>query len=287
MEFVVEAPSDPDEAVRRLAESPAGSVAVLAGGTDLLLDLDAGRLRVERVLSLRKLPWRAVTPVGARWRLGSLCPLRDVERAPGLADALPGFHEAVRAVGSVALRARATLGGNIVRSAPASDLLPILLAYEATVTLRGPEGVREVPLESLLHAPRAPALRPHELVEAVTIPRAGPSAFLWQRVRPTNDISQVGVAVARPGPDGPWRIALGGIAPLPARAPEAEARVPSALPPDGEIAQAAGEAARQARVLRDRRATESYRRGLLEVLTRRALERARARAEAGGDRWAA
>ncbi len=277
MEFEIEFPRSPEEAVRVLSSAAPGSVSVLAGGTDLLLDIESGRARPKRLLSLRYLPWRGVERSGGRLRIGSLLPLRDLEERPGLGEALPGLLEAIRAVGSPALRARATLGGNVVRGSPASDLLPVLLALEAEVLVRGPEGPRRVPLPELLQSSRQPALLPAELVEAIEIPDRAPSAFLWQRVRPTNDISQVGVAVALPRPDGPWRVALGGVAPVPRRLPEAEAELPDARPSEASIRAAAEAAARWASFVTDRRASEAHRRRIVAVLIARALGRAIAR----------
>jgi CO/xanthine dehydrogenase FAD-binding subunit len=282
MAFELAAPRDPSEAVRILAEAPPGSVAVLAGGTDLLLDVESGRIAPQRVLSLRHLPWRELTRRDGRLRIGSLRPLREIERDPWLRRGLPGLFEAVRAVGSVALRQRATFGGNVVRGAPASDLLPILLALDAEVGLYGPAGGRRLPLAKLLDRPRRPALGAAELVEWIEVPEQAPSAFVWQRVRPANDISQVGVAVARVEAEGPWRVALGGAPSVPARLPEAEAALLAALPDDDAVRAASEAAARSAPFGTDRRASESYRRLVVKVLTQRALALARARAGGGG-----
>ncbi|HTT26336.1 MAG TPA: FAD binding domain-containing protein [Thermoplasmata archaeon] len=277
MPFTLEVPADVPAALRAIATGPPGRTVVLAGGTDLMIDLDLGRIAPERVVSLRRLPWRSLARRGDRLVIGSLLPLRDLERDPLLPGDQPGLYEAIRAVGSVALRTRATLGGNVVRSAPASDLVPVLLAADAEVHLIGPDGPRRRTLVEFLAEPRRPGLAPGELVEAIALPKVVPSAYVWQRVRPANDISQVGVAVGRPDPSGPWRVALGGIAPVPARVPEAEAFLSDPRPAPARIAEAADAAARAAPFVSDRRATEAYRRLVVRVLTTRALTTALAR----------
>jgi aerobic carbon-monoxide dehydrogenase medium subunit len=258
--------------VRLLSRSSAGETAVLAGGTDLLLDMDQGRIAPTRVLSLRKLPWRYFRWEGASLIVGSTLPLRALELDPHVQSRLPGLWEAIRDVGSPALRNRATMGGNLGRGSPASDLLPMLLALDARVRILGPSGVREHPVDMVLQESRRSTLGPAELIESVVLPASAPSTYLWQRVQPVNDISQVGVAAAFV-PEAPhWRIALGGLQPRARRLSEAEAVLRSARPTHFEMELAAQEASRRAEFVSDKRATESYRRRLVTVLVRRAIQ---------------
>jgi carbon-monoxide dehydrogenase medium subunit len=271
MGFELVAPASVEEAIAILGTSRPGAAAALAGGTDLLLDIDDGRLQPERVVSLRRLPWRSMRWSGGSLTIGSTLPLRAVEVDPTVRDRLPGLWQAVRAVGGVALRHRATLGGNLARASPASDLLPILLAYEAVVDLVGPGGRRTLPLDRFLLGSRRTVLRADELIESATIPLAAPSEYVWQRVRPANDISQVGVAVVR-APDPPhWRVALGGVQPNVTRLPTVEKILRSAHPTEVVIDRAAEEAAERAPFVTDKRATEPYRRRLVRTLVRRAV----------------
>ncbi|EQD42574.1 Molybdopterin dehydrogenase, FAD-binding domain protein, partial [mine drainage metagenome] len=145
-EFDLVAPRSVDEALAALRAAGPDGAAVLAGGTDLLLDLDEGRQRPRRVVSLRHLPWRTLDWTGPSLTIGSTLPLRALETDPDLVARFPGLAQAVRAVGSVALRHRATLGGNVVRAAPASDLVPVLLTLDAEVEVVGPRGSRRVPI---------------------------------------------------------------------------------------------------------------------------------------------
>jgi aerobic carbon-monoxide dehydrogenase medium subunit len=247
-------------------------MAVLGGGTDLLFDLDQARVAPAQVLSLRKLPWRYLRWERGSMVVGSTLPLRVLELDDRVRTQLPGLWEAIRDVGSPALRSRATLGGNVGRCSPASDLLPILLALDARVRIVGPSGAREHPLDMVLQESHRTSLGPAELIESVVLPAAAPSTYLWQRVQPVNDISQVGVAAAYI-PEAPhWRIALGGLQPRPRRLSEAEAVLRSARPTHFEMELAAQEASRRAEFVSDKRATESYRRRLVMVLVRRAIQ---------------
>jgi CO/xanthine dehydrogenase FAD-binding subunit len=265
-------PSTPEEAIRLLSLSAAGDIAVLGGGTDLLSDLDAARITPIQILSLRKLPWKYLRWEDGSLVIGSTLPLRALELDPQVQQRLPGLWEAIRDVGSPALRSRATLGGNLGRCSPASDLIPMLLALDARVRILGPSGVREHPVDMVLQESRRTNLGPAELIESVILPASAPSTYLWQRVQPVNDISQVGVAVAFVAERPHWHIALGGLQPRARRMSEAEAVLRSARPTHFEMELASQEAARRAEFVSDKRATESYRRRLVAVLVRRAIQ---------------
>lgn len=272
MSFQLVQPATPEEAVHLLSVAGRNQISILNGGTDLLFDVDQGRIAPKRLLSLRKLPWRYARWEGRSFIVGSTLPLRNLELDRRVRARLPGFWEAIRDVGSPALRTRATLGGNLGRCSPASDLIPILLALDARVRVVGPSGPRELPVDMVLQESRRTTLNPAELIESVVLPAAAPSAYLWQRVQPVNDISQVGVATAYV-PEAPhWRVALGGIQPRARRLSEAEAMLRLPRPGQFEVELAAQEAARRAEFVTDKRATDTYRRRLVTVLVRRAIE---------------
>jgi CO/xanthine dehydrogenase FAD-binding subunit len=277
--FSLLSPTTEEEALAALGAAAPGELAVLAGGTDLLPDLDEGRSRPRTVLSLRRLPWREQRWEGDRLEVGALLPLGRLERDPELPRRIPGLAEAVGAVGGHALRHRATLGGNLVRASPVSDLIPVLLALEAEVGLLGPQGERSVPIAQFLTGPRQTALAHGELVRRVRIP-ALPSAFRWQRVRPANDISQLSVAAALVPATGRWRLATAGVAPLAQRASRAESMLAGLHPSDVEVTACAEFVAQEAPVRSDRRASDPYRRILLRTLLERAIRAVRARAPA-------
>ena len=269
--FELLVPATPEEAMAALRTAGLNGAAVLAGGTDLLPDMDGGRLAPSRVVSLRRLPWRTLDWNGTTLTVGSTLSLRALETDPELPGRLPGLHQAVQAVGGVALRHRATLGGNIVRSAPASDLVPVLLALDAEVDLVGPNGERRVPVDRFIRSSRKVDLAPGELVRSVRFPEARPSVYLWQRVRPANDISQVAVALAYSPSGRAWRVAVGGVSPRPVLLTEAAAALGSGRPSPESVARAARLAGEHATFVTDRRASEEFRRHLVRALLTRAV----------------
>jgi CO/xanthine dehydrogenase FAD-binding subunit len=280
--FDLVTPATVDEAIAALKGAADGESVVLAGGSDLLLDLDEGRFRPRRVVSLRRLPWRTLDWNGDALIVGATLPLRSLEDDPDVRRRLPGLYQAVRAVGSVALRHRATLGGNLGRSAPASDLIPVLLALDAEAGLVGPNGERRLSVDELVTGSRRTRLLAGELVRSVRFPEARPSAYLWQRVRPANDISQVAVAVALSSARKGWRVAVGGVEPRPLLLDAAAAALGPGPPDAAAIARAARLAAEHAPFVTDRRATAEYRQHLVAILLARAVERAIAPREGAG-----
>lgn len=278
MGFELRQPSSWEEAFDLLEEQPAGSSVPLAGGTDLLLALEFGRFAPRRLVSLQRLPLYDVAWGSGALRVGSMVPLRQLELDPLLAERLPALQQAIVEVGSVQLRHRATLGGNIVRGSSASDLLPPLLAHDTLVVLRSRKGQRTVRLDEFLKVSWAPSLAAGELVEELRVPAPRPGTYRWQRVRPANDISQLGLAVVRhPSgtPGGVWRLVAGGTSPSVQRLVRAEQLLTSPSPAAEEIARVAQAASEEAQFSTDRRAAEEYRRHLVRVLVTRGLEATR------------
>jgi aerobic carbon-monoxide dehydrogenase medium subunit len=273
--FDLRVPATVDEAIAELRVADAGPASVIAGGTDLLLDIDDGRLAPARVVSLRRLPWRTLDWADGALTIGSTLPLRSLEDDSTVRRRLPGLWNAVHAVGSVALRHRATIGGNLGRSAPASDLVPILLALDAEVDLVGPSGERRLPVDRFVRASRQTSLEPGELIRSVRIPEARPSAYLWQRVRPANDISQIAVAVTYSRDRARWTVAAGGMPPRPILLADVATVLGRGPPSDALLAEAAAKASREVNLRSDQRASEEYRRRLVGTLLERAVRSVR------------
>jgi CO/xanthine dehydrogenase FAD-binding subunit len=269
--FELVTPDTVDAAIASLRGAAGSAPAVIAGGTDLLLDIEDGRTAPSRVVSLRRLPWRTLDWTEGALTVGSTLPLRTLEEDPELRRRLPGLWQAVHAVGSVALRHRATLGGNLGRAAPASDLIPMLLALDADVDLVGPKGSRRLPIDEFVRASRRTALEPAELIRSVRVPESRPCAFLWQRVRPANDISQIGVAVAFSPTGKRWSIAVGGMPPRPVLLSDVADRLGSGAPTDALLHDACARATRAVTIASDQRASEEYRRRLVGTLLGRAV----------------
>ena len=269
--FELVTPRSVEEAIASLRASDGAGSAVLAGGTDLLLDIDDGRVAPARVVSLRRLPWRTLDWVGGSLAIGSTLPLRSLEDDPGVRAQLPGLYQAVHAVGSIALRHRATIGGNLGRAAPASDLIPMLLALDAEVDLVGPSHERRLSVNDFVRASRRTALAPGELIRSVRIPESRPSAYSWQRVRLANDISQIAVAVAYSPSARRWSVAVGGMPPRPVLLPEVARELGRARPAEAALRGASERATRDVAIASDQRASEEYRRRLVGTLLGRAV----------------
>jgi CO/xanthine dehydrogenase FAD-binding subunit len=272
-------PRSLDEAVRCLRAEP--DATILAGGTDLMVDVNAGRRALGPVLSLRGL-----TDLRGWWREGDDLVLGAgltfaAAEAGGLAELVPALSQAARTVGSPQIRNAATLGGNLGTASPAGDSLPVLAAMGATVRLLGPSGPRRLPLTGFITGVKRTALRRGEFITAVTLPvRPGRQEFLKVGPRSAMVISVATVAVVADLDRCQVRIGLGAVAPVPVRATAAERLIAAQvdwttgrLPADADLADLAGEVARAAAPIDDHRSSIAYRRHAVAVCARRALER--------------
>jgi len=267
------------EAVRLLAELGAGA-RLVAGGTDLLVQLrDAPGLTpalidVSRASDLTDI---ALVADGKSLRVGAAATYAEILQSDLVWEKAPLLAQAAAQIGSVQIRARGTLGGNLGTATPAGDSLPALLALDARLHLLGSEGARVLPIEEFFLGVRRTALQPREIVIGVEVPAhpARRGGFAKFGLRRSQAISVVSVAAAVQT-DGDGRVtlawmALGAVAPTPRRAPEAEeALVGVRLGPQA-IETAAQAAAEAAQPIDDIRGSAAYRREIVRVLARRAL----------------
>jgi carbon-monoxide dehydrogenase medium subunit len=264
-----------------LAARFGGEASFLAGGTDLIVQIERGRVAPRHVIGLGRVPGLAGIEVNGRITLGARVTHRAIEQTPALAGPLRCLVEGAEVIGGHQVRNVATIGGNLVNASPAADLVPCLLALDGVVTLVGPGGEREVPIERFLLGPNRTARRPDELVTRVDLPALPPraaTAFLKAGRRRAMEISVVCVA-ARLDLDATLercleaRVVLGAVAPTAVRAHAAE-RLLEGQPVGGEAFRRAAEAAQEAcRPIDDVRASAGFRQHLVGVLVRRALDR--------------
>ena len=248
---------------------------VLAGGTDLLVELKEQLRRADRVVNIKKIPGIGGLSYEARGglRIGALVTAREVEIAPFVLEHYASLAQAARELGSIQVRNRATIVGNICRASPSADTLPPLIADGAIIRLHGPGGTREVLLENFFTGPGKTVLRADELVTELVVPAPPPrtgKVYIKHGRRKAMELATVGVAVTLTR-DAGVRIVLGAVAPTPIRARAAEEilrRDPKALD------QAAAAAMAEARPISNVRASAGYRREMVRVLTRRAIEQA-------------
>ncbi|MEW5992347.1 MAG: xanthine dehydrogenase family protein subunit M [Chloroflexota bacterium] len=259
---------------------------VLAGGTDLIIRLRDGSLRptvvvdVKRIAELRP----GIREDGGRLVIGATTVMTDIAADPRIGRSFEALAEAAAVVGSVQIRNRATLGGNICNASPAADTAPALLVFGATVVVAGPSGSRRIPIDDWFVRSGVTTLDRGELVTAIELPHPGRrtgSVHLRRTRRRGHDLASVTLCC---GVDeaGLTRLAYGSVGPRPILAVDAT----------GVLADPATPAAAKAELLdrmladaspspRSMRASPEYRLAMLRVLGRRALDLAIGRLAAG------
>ncbi|NVO12812.1 MAG: xanthine dehydrogenase family protein subunit M [Rhodoplanes sp.] len=271
-------PTTLDETVALLARH--GRTAdLMAGGTDLLVEIKEQIRRPAAVINLKKIPGLADLTCDAATglRIGALVTVRTIETSAEVQKLYPALAQAARDIGSIQIRTRATIAGNVCRASPSADTLPPLIAYGGRIEMVGPSGPRSIALESFFTGPGKTALADGEIVTALVLPpqpeQAG-SDYIKHGRRKAMELATVGVAVALRRDGGVCRdvrIVLGAVAPTPIRARAAEVLLEGSTPDETTIA-AAGCAARgESRPISNVRASADYRRAMVDVLTRRAV----------------
>jgi CO/xanthine dehydrogenase FAD-binding subunit len=254
-----------DEALGFLQEWP--DATPLAGGTDLMVEVNAGLARPERVLSLRRVPELQVWDDG---KIGAGVTWRRLQEAGN-----PALAQAARTIGSPQIRNAGTLGGNAGTASPAGDGLTFLAAADAEIELASAAVKRKVPWDRFFVGVKRTTRRPDELITSVVVPGdiPGRQAFGKVGIRSAMVISIVVCCVLR-ADDGATRVALGSVAPTPMRAREAERMISAERHPStAALDEFARLVAGEVRPITDHRATADYRRHAAGVLARRLLER--------------
>lgn len=261
----------------------APDVRLLAGGTDVLVDLKSERIDVGHLVALGGIAkLRGVTQDAGGLRIGALTTLAELDRSPLVTGANAALRDATSQMATPQVRNAATVGGNIAGAVPCADLPPILIAMKASALLWSAAGERSVALEDLIVGPRLTSLREGELLAAVTVPRA-PARFgaAYSRfgLREANAIAVAGVAAGLELNDDQTvrgaRIVLCAVAPVPKRV-DAGFLAGRVLDEAG-LDRAAAAAMEAAEPISDLRGSAGYRRRLVGTLTRRALASARQR----------
>jgi len=253
----------------------------LAGGTDLIIQIRRGKLRLRHVVCLHRVPGLDGIAANGSVTLGALVTHRALERHSAFQGGLRALVEGAEVVGGHQVRNVGTVGGNIVNASPAADVTPVLLALDTTVTYAGPGGERTLPLDGFLVGPGQTALRPGELLTGLrfsALPGRSATAFLKAGRRKAMEISVVCVA-ARLTLDAAGercaeaRIALGAVAPTTRRARAAERALEGRAPTPDVLRDAGRLAAVESQPISDVRASARYRTLLVETLVTRALTR--------------
>jgi len=194
-----EAPESLEGAVALLAGAK-GETRVLAGGTDLLVQMRADMVDPELIVDIKKIPeTRTVTEEKGGWRIGAAVTGAELKEHTRLKQVWPGVVEAANLIGSTQVQGRATLGGNLCNGSPAADSVPALIAAGAVATLAGPKGKRDLPVEDVMLGPRKLALGKGEIVVSFLLPPRPPrssDAYLRFIPRTEMDIAVVGAGVS-------------------------------------------------------------------------------------------
>ena len=245
----------------------------IAGGTDLMVGND----RPRALISLRAIPGLDGIEMGPPTRIGALTLVADLLAHPGLAARFPTLTQACHLFASMQIRNAATVGGNLCNASPAADLAPPLLVHDATVRLSSPGGAREMALEEFFLGPGRTALLPGEILTDVLLdaPPAGATSTFLRKTRVRMDIALVSVAVLLEL-DGARcktaRVAAGAVAPTPLRLKIVEALLEGESVTPQLAAEAGALAAQSVEPVDDIRTTASYRRHMVGVYVKRAIE---------------
>ena len=280
-----EAPDTTEAAVQLLA-AEAGMARVLAGGTDLLVQLRSGMIEPDLVVDIKRIAaMRAISEEAGGFRIGGAVSAAELNEHDALCAAWPGVVEAAELIGSTQIQGRATVIGNLCNASPAADSVPAMVAAAATVTLVGPEGRRELPAEDVAEAPGKTALKKGELIESVFLPARPPrsgEAYLRFIPRTEMDIAVVGAGVSltldESGTCQAARVSLGAVAPRVLLVQEAADCLIGTKIDDAALEALAAAASAACQPIDDKRGTKDFRIKVAGVLARRATQKALERA---------
>ena len=285
MDLHYEAPGTVAAAVALLAGAE-GEARVLAGGTDLLVQLRAELIDPALVVDLKRIPELCeIVAEDGGFRIGAAVTGAELGEHAGLRKTWPGVVEAVELIGSTQIQGRATVGGNLCNASPAADSVPALVVAGATATIAGPDGRREAPVAEIATGPGATSLMPGEIVVSLFLPTPPPrtgSAYLRFIPRTEMDIAVVGAGVAltldEDGHCAAAQVALGAVAERVLLVPEAASALVGTGLDAAALARLEAAASGACRPIDDKRGTKEFRIKVAGVLARRAaliaLERA-------------
>jgi carbon-monoxide dehydrogenase medium subunit len=257
---------------------------LLAGGTDIVIEMKAYTETPQSVVSLQKIPGLSGITCNAdnSITIGAMTKVRDVELSEDIQEHHTALAEGASEIGSIQIRNLATVGGNIAHASPAADTVAGLLVADAQVQIVGSDGERSVPINELFTGPGQTVLKPGEIITQFTLttPASG-SHYIKHKIREVMDLAFIGVATAvnlDSGTITDAKIGLAAVAPTPIRATEAEDLLKGkSITP--ELIEQAGEAAAAATSpISDLRCSAEHRKEMVDVLTKRTLQYALDRA---------
>ena len=270
------APDTLDEAIKAFAS--AGSAGrILAGGTDLLVQMRSGAVKPGVIVDIKKIAeMTAIEPTAdGGFRIGAAVPGAVLLEHPRFGKVWPGVLEAINLIGSTQVQGRASAGGNLCNGSPAGDSVPALVAAGAIATLQGPNGRREMPVENVPAGPGRTNLLPGEILVSFTLPprsKGSSDAYLRMIPRTEMDIAVVGVGVSLTMKDGVCtaaRVGLGAVAPTVLLVEAAAKALIGSKLDDAALNAAAAACSAACRPIDDKRGTIVYRTKVAGVLLKR------------------
>jgi len=255
---------------------------ILAGGTDVIVSMREGKIAPSHLVNIKRISGlEGIDPRrGGGLSIGALATIGSVETSAIVRKAFPMVSEAAHQLGSLPVRNRATVGGNLCNSSPSADMAPPLIALRAIAKVYGPKAKRSVNLEDFFTAPGKTVLSKSEVLTHILIPpppKDSLSAFLKHGPRQCMDIATVNAAVmvvmkGKLCVDA--RIVLGAVAPIPMRAKRAESEIRGKPVEDEVVRRVAEVAARECVPISDVRGSADYRREVVNVLVKRLFGKA-------------
>jgi len=256
---------------------------LIAGGTDLLVSMRRAKIAPVYVINVKAIPnLDYIHHDGDGLRIGALATLSEIENSPLIRDRFPMIGDSARQIGTPQVRNVGTLGGNLCNAAPSADMAPPLIGLGAKAKLKGPKGERAVALEHFFTGPGETRLQVGEMLIEIQIPHQPPhtqGVYLKLPARTAIDLAVVGVAVVvtldtKGANILDTKIVLGAVAPTPIRARQAENVIRGKTISDGLTKEAAQIAGEEAKPISDVRGSASYRKEMVEVLTKGAIRQA-------------
>ena len=280
MRFEYLEPATIEEAVSLLTKYD-GQAKVIAGGTDLVVQMREKAVKPDYVIDIVNIPGLDYINYDEKQGLsiGALTSIRSLEKSAELCQRYPVISQAASQLGSVAIRNTGTLGGNLCNASPSAETAPALIGLSAKAKIVGPDGERVVPLEDFFTGPGTSVLKTAELLVEIQVPVLPPRAkgvYLKHTIRGTIDLAIVGIAIITTlEPETKIcediKVVLGAVAPTPMRDKKTEELIRGKRIDDTLINESAESASTEAHPISDVRASAWYRTEMVKALTRQAL----------------
>lgn len=273
------------EAAGLLAAEP-GVTRVLAGGTDVLVQLKSGLVEPDLIVDIKKIPGIGdITAENGGFRIGAAVPNAALGEHAGVVALWPGVVEGANLIGSTQVQGRCTMAGNLCNGSPAGDAVPGLVAANAVARIAGPEGTRDCPVAEIPAGPGKTTLKQGEIITSIFLPaRPGRASDAYLRFIPRTEMdiavasAAVSLELAADGTVAAARIVLGAVAPTVVTAEAAGQALIGTKLDDAALARMASACEAVCKPIDDKRGTVAFRTTTAGVLARRAALIAYARA---------